>query len=126
MESPKKNQSIKQSEEISTFGLGGTTIKKLSLAPNVKSGQVISLSNFLWAKLAILNHNIQQTTPSLPSSSQKKMGLCGVFLGKMSSKCKQCRSAVNAESKFYWPLCIIFFLTGKTANVLENKSYLFY
>ena len=55
---------------------------KKSIAPNAKSGHFTNLLNFVWAKVTIMNCNIQQTT--LLTSSGKNMGLCGVF-SKLSS-----------------------------------------
>ena len=64
---------------------GSTTIKKNPIATNAKSGHFTNLSNFVWAKFTIMNCNIQRTRTLLTSSSQKTMGLCGIFLSKLSS-----------------------------------------
>ena len=41
--------------------LGSTTIKKNPIATNAKSGHFTNLSNFVWAKVTIMNCNIQRT-----------------------------------------------------------------
>ena len=64
---------------------GSTTIKKNPIATNAKSGHFTNLSNFVWAKFTIMNCNIQRTRTLLTSSSKKTMGLCGIFLSKLSS-----------------------------------------
>ena len=68
-----------------TFSLGSTTIKKNPIATNAKSGHFTNLLKFVWAKFTIMNCNIQRTRTLLTSSSQKTMGLCGIFLSKLSS-----------------------------------------
>ena len=67
-----------------TFSLGSTTIKKNPIATNAKSGHFTNLSKFVWAKVTIMNCNIQRTRTLLTSSSQK-YGVMRHFLSKLSS-----------------------------------------
>ena len=90
--------------------MSGDTTLKNPIAPNAKLGHVTNLSNFVRAKVTIMNCNSQQTTTLLTSSCQK-YGNVAAFFSKLSFNVNMDRNQFRAEILVAHMQCI--FLTGE-------------